>query len=75
MQPTKYKNLYRTEGLFQYVYFEDNSKIEARDWNDLKFKLAMPGIKLQEMMEDEKIIWILKSLILKTKQLKSKPKQ
>ena len=48
MQPTKYKNLYRTEGLFQYVYVEDNSKIEARNWNDLKFKLAIDGIKLQE---------------------------
>ena len=53
MQPTKYKNLYRTDGLFQYVYVEDNSKIEARNWNDLKFKLAIDGIKLQEKTDYE----------------------
>ena len=54
MQPTKYKNLYKTDGLFQYVYVEDNSKIEARNWNDLKFKLAIDGIKLQEKTDYEK---------------------
>ena len=54
MEPTKYRNLWKTNGLFQYIYAEDNFKIEARDWNDLKFKLAIQGIKLQEKTEDEK---------------------
>ena len=68
MQPTKYKNLYRTEGLFQYVYVEDNSKIEARNWNDLKFKLAIDGIKLQEKTDYEENNTIENPLTISRKQ-------
>lgn len=48
MEPTKYHNLFRTTGVFKYVYKEGNFEIGARDWNDLKFKLAIQKIKLQE---------------------------
>ena len=48
MEPTNYHNLWKTTGVFQYIYAEDNFKIEAKNWNDLKFKLAIKGIKLQE---------------------------
>lgn len=48
MEPTKYHNLYRTTGVFKYVYKEGNFEIGGRDCNDLKFKLAIKGIKLQE---------------------------
>lgn len=48
MEPTKYHNLYRTNGVFKYIYKEDNFEIGARDFNDLKFKLAVQGIELRE---------------------------
>lgn len=72
MKPTKYKNLYRTDGLFQYVYAEDNFKIEARDWNDLKFKLALSKIKLQEKTDDEKDKITVKRISNENKTIKSK---
>ena len=53
MEPTKYRNLWKTTGVFKYIYAEDNFKIEARDCADLKFKLSMKGIELQEKRAGE----------------------
>ena len=53
MKPTKYVNLYRTEGVFEYVYVGDGFKVEAKDFNDLKFKLAMKKIKLRKKAPGE----------------------
>lgn len=75
MEPTKYRNLWKTNGLFQYIYAEDNFKIEARDWNDLKFKLAIQGIKLQEKTEDEKNKITVKKIHKENKTVKKQIKQ
>lgn len=75
MEPTKYRNLWKTNGLFQYIYAEDNFKIEARDWNDLKFKLAIKGIKLQEKTEDEKNKISVKKIHKENKTIKKQIKQ
>ena len=53
MEPTKYRNLYRTTGVFKYIYKEGNFEIGGRDCNDLKFKLAIQGIKLQEKTQEQ----------------------
>lgn len=53
MEPTKYHNLFRTTGVFKYVYKDGNFEIGARDWNDLKFKLAIQKIKLQEKTQEQ----------------------
>ena len=53
MEPTKYHNLYRTTGVFKYIYKGGNFEIGGRDCNDLKFKLAIQGIKLQEKTEEK----------------------
>ena len=53
MEPTKYHNLFRTTGVFKYVYKDGNFEIGARDWNDLKFKLAINKIKLQEKTHEQ----------------------
>lgn len=53
MEPTKFLHLYRTTGVFEYIYKEDNFEIGARDWSDLKFKLAINKIKLQEKAQEQ----------------------
>lgn len=53
MEPTKYHNLFRTTGVFKYVYKDGNFEIGARDWNDLKFKLTIQKIKLQEKTQEQ----------------------
>lgn len=53
MEHTKYHNLFRTTGVFKYVYKDGNFEIGARDWNDLKFKLAIQKIKLQEKTQEQ----------------------
>lgn len=53
MEPTKYHNLFRKTGVFKYVYKDGNFEIGARDWNDLKFKLAIQKIKLQEKTQEQ----------------------
>lgn len=53
MESTKYHNLFRTTGVFKYVYKDGNFEIGARDWNDLKFKLAIQKIKLQEKTQEQ----------------------
>lgn len=53
MEPTIYHNHYKDRSVFKYVYKEGNFEIGASDWNDLKFKLAIQGIKLQEKTEEK----------------------
>ncbi|WP_156064615.1 hypothetical protein [Methanobrevibacter sp. YE315] len=53
MRETKYVNLFRSEGVFEFIYLGDGFKIEAKDWNDLKFKLAFKNITLQEKTSEE----------------------
>ncbi len=75
MQPTKYKNLYRTTGIFKYIYVEDNFKIEAKDCNDLKFKLTISKIKLVEKTSDEKNKITVKSIHKENKTNKKRIKK